>query len=49
VDKVKRPSCPLKTIIKIIIYNNIDKVDTLAGTMKGISFFRSVNSHTHFF
>ena len=48
-DRVKRPSCPLKTIIKIIIYNNIDKVDTLAGTMKGISFFRSVHSHTHFF
>lgn len=48
-DRVKRPSCPLKTIIKIIIYNNKDKVDTLVGTMKGISFFRSVFSHTHFF
>ena len=48
-DRVKRPSCPHKIIIKIIIYNNIDKVDTLAGTMKGNSFFRSVFSHTHFF
>ena len=48
-DRVKRPSCPYKIIIKIIIYNNIDKVDTLAGTMKGISFFRSVHRYTHFF
>ncbi len=48
-DRVKRPSCPYKIIIKIIRYNNIDKVDTLAGTMKGITFFRSVKSHRHFF